>query len=174
METNKNNEIIINPSIKIDIYQSSGVPVKEIFTTGNFMINDILALLRANSINANIVHISKHINKSKYLLKEYFDIFKETCEYFKNQSKVMFDDETIICISAYADMDDYPEDEYFFNDQGTGDKELPVTDIIEEQLKYLEELGFVDINEYVNYEFGVDMVYGNSIGLKLINLSKNK
>ena len=70
---------------------------------------------------------------------------------------------------AYASTDRFPEDLFYIDDKDASKKKikLPIDDILKKEHKAFEKLGFVSINDYVQYENSEAFIYPNRIGLRL-------
>ena len=123
----------------------------------SFMINDIMGFLKDIDPTASVARLH-YLGKAK----------KEEFEEYINAHK---SDNNVICVAAYASKVEFPPEKYYLYeiDKEKGKKLLPLKEILERESKVLEECGFNDINEYVQYETQVPFIYPNEIGLKVIN-----
>lgn len=125
----------------------------------NFMCSDIRDLLRANNIEANIVHILNYDSEQE---KKYFNL-DNFCS--------MFTVDTVILTTAYVSTEEFPEDEWYLDKPEPGLKKIPVDDVIKRECDLLEAVGFININKLVGYESKEAYVYGNAIGRKIANIA---
>lgn len=138
--------------------------MNKIFDDGyedNFFTQDIIFTQAINGtmdINKEKIHM---LRIDDYLDKNKADIFKD---YMKN----MPEDELYIT-TAYISYEEFPYDEYYIfeNDKDVNKKPLPVNEVLERENKILEDAGFVNVNNYVGYEYKTAFIYPNEIGQKL-------
>lgn len=124
----------------------------------NFMCDDIKRLMLNNDIKGPIVHI---LNFDSEQEKKYF--------YLDNFCSV-FSDDTVILTTAYVSAEEFPEDEWYLDKPKPGLKKIPVNDILERESKLLESVGFININDFVQYEYKEAYIYGNEIGRKIASM----
>lgn len=89
-------------------------------------------------------------------------------------------DNDIIIVSSYLSKKEFPEDEYFLTDGKSGIlgcvttedirsmKPLPVLDVLIREGNRFKELGFIDINNYIEYQYKGSYVYDNNAGKIII------
>lgn len=141
-----------------------------------FMVEDVLgALMRMERTDATVVFI-----------QNYYGTQEEKQKYIKDLLSLCENQENILILSwAYVSTNEFKEDEYYdqhdFDEDyikesiEAGKKPIPFEDIIERESKMLESIGFVDINDFVGYEFSKAYVYGNSLGNNLVEfINQNK
>ncbi len=95
--------------------------------------------------------------------EEKSEAIKNICDHYK-------DDNYIICTAAYVDKDEFPEDMYYdpYTEPPVKGKEpVPYKEVLERESKMLEGLGFVNINNFVQYETKVAYIYPNALGKKI-------
>lgn len=120
---------------------------------------------------ADILHIklnSKNIANIESDEKDYDKALKEINDYCKK-----IGEKKIIIATADIKIEDYPEDKYVLNkyelEMFPDKKLIPVDKVLKEQSKIYEEAGFVNVNDYVGYEYKVAFIYPNEYGKKVIN-----
>lgn len=124
-------------------------------TDNSFMCEDVKELMKNKDIQGNIIHI---LNYDSAQEKKYFNL-DSFCS--------MFSSDTVILTTAYVSIEEFPEDEWYFDKPEPGLKKIPVDDIIERECKLLEAVGFININKLVGYESKEAYVYGNEVGRKI-------
>lgn len=127
----------------------------------SFFTQDIKGLI---DINKEKIHMIR-IDDDYYLDKNKADIFKD---YMKNKPE----DELYITI-AYISDKEFPYDEYYLfeaeKDISKNKSLIPVNEVLERENKILEDAGFVDVNNYVGYEYKTAFIFPNEIGQKVID-----
>lgn len=80
-------------------------------------------------------------------------------------------DEELVLTTAFISMDEFPEDKfYLFAVDATPDKkQIPVKEVLEREIKVYEAVGFVNINQFIDYEYKIAFVYPNKIGKRIID-----
>lgn len=129
--------------------------------TGDFFVCDARALV---GIAKNRVH---NLDVSDYLDKNKAEVLKEYLKDIPN-------DELYI-IEAYISVVEFPIDKYCLYD--TPNKRyplIPIDKVLTRENKIMEAAGFVNVNDYVDYEYKTAFVYPNEIGKKLIEIMKQK
>lgn len=123
----------------------------------NFFTQDIKGLMDINKEKIHVLRIDDYLDKNKA------DIFKD---YMKN----MPEDELYIT-TAYISDEEFPYDEYYIfeNDKDVNKKPLPVNEVLERENKIMEDAGFVNVNNYVGYEYKTAFIFPNEIGQKVID-----
>ena len=103
------------------------------------------------------------IDDNDYLDKNKADVFKD---YMKN----MPEDELYIT-TAYISCEEFSPNKYciFKNEKDVNKKLIPVNEVLERENKILEDAGFVDVNNYVGYEYKTAFIFPNEIGQKVID-----
>ena len=126
-----------------------------------FFLEDIAHALHIKLNSTNIANIESDKKVYNKALKEIKDYCKEIGE------------KKIIIATADIKKEDYPEDKYVLNEHELKmfpDKKLiPVDKVLKKQSKIYEEAGFVNVNDYVDYEYKVAFIYPNEYGKKVIN-----
>lgn len=129
----------------------------------SFFTHDIQALM---DIKRNRIHMIR-IDDDDYLDKNKADVFKD---YMKN----MPEDELYIT-TAYISAEEFPYTEYYFFetennlDLNKKKKHIPVNEVLERENKILEDAGFVNVNNYVDYGYKTAFIFPNEIGQKVID-----
>lgn len=153
----------VNPNMCVDFYHTSQFKDTDDHTllTGDFFVDDILSYLNEFNIEANIINVSKITRSSLPALTDFAHKYADS-------------NHSIVLATAYADKDDYPDDEYYYEDEGHGDKELPLDEIVRDNTEFFNKvMGFIDINFLTGYEYKNAMILGNNIGTALaINIGK--
>lgn len=132
---------------------------KESELRSSFMTEDIAGVLKELGSDAEIVELKYEYNDN---LKKEFD------EYFATHKS----ENAVFCTTAYASIKEFPLDKYYLGNMGEGDKPLPLEETLERDSKVLKECGFIDINNFVNYEYSVAFVYPNIPGLQVVEKIK--
>ena len=122
----------------------------------SFMVGDVAGILEELNSDAKIV-------KLKYQYNE--NLKKELDDYFAEHKL----DNTVFCIAAYVSTKEFPTDEYYCGNEGTGKKPLPLIEVLERDSKVLKECGFINVNEFIKYENSVAFIYPNEPGIQVIN-----
>lgn len=132
---------------------------KENIKMSPFIVSDIAGILEHIGDDINIIELSYEYNK---------DLNKELDSYFAiNKS-----DNVVFCIAAYISSKEFPKETYYLyeneEENKENKKELPVSIVLKRDSDVLTEYGFVNINEFIGYEYKVAFIYPNTIGLKVI------
>ncbi len=126
-----------------------------------FFLEDIAHALHIKLNSTNIANIESDE-------KDYDKALKEINDYCKK-----IGEKKIIIATADIKIEDYPEDKYVLNEYELKmfpDKKLiPVDKVLKKQSKIYEEAGFVNVNDYVDYEYKIAFIYPNEYGKKVIN-----
>lgn len=128
---------------------------KEYALKESFMVKDIAGILEELNSDAKIVELDYEYNEN--LKKELDDYF--SCRKLNN---------TVFCIAAYLSKKEFSPEEYYLYEEEEGKKPLPADEILERDSKVLIESGFVNVNDFVRYEYKVAFIYPNLIGLQVI------
>lgn len=128
----------------------------------NFFTQDIKGIMDIDKTKIHMLRIADYSDKDKA------DILKN---YMQNKPK----DELYIT-TAYISYEEFPESEYYiFEDEKDINKKLiPVNDVLKRENKILEEAGFVNVNNYVGYEYKTAFIYPNELGQKVIDTMNKK
>lgn len=130
----------------------------------SFMIQDCYGIDIGE--NYTIVELVKHPTSFDFNFQEFFDM------YIKGMIPMMesISEYPIVFITrAYVSTDRFPEDLFYIDDKDASKKKikLPIDDILKKEHEAFEKLGFVSINDYVQYENSEAFIYPNRIGLRL-------
>lgn len=136
------------------------------FSHGNFMLNDIISLLQSSTIKFPLTVVCiNSFDASTQLEKE--KILKDVISLFENR---LDNEKIVICTTAYISSIEFPEDKYQLTEhEANAEKKLliPVNEILKRESSLLDSLGFLDINNYVNYEYKRAYILNNEIGMKV-------
>lgn len=117
-------------------------------------IQDVLHIRLNNNNTANIESDEKDFEKA----------LKEIKDYCQNTG-----DKKIIIAVADIKTKDFPEEEYtLYVSKGCDKKLIPVDEVLKKTGKLYEEAGFINVNEYVGYEYETAFVYPNKYGKEII------
>lgn len=115
------------------------------------------------------------INRKRIHMLEAFDYLdKNKADAFKDYMKNMPEDELYIT-TAYISAEEFPYTEYYLfetennSDLNKNKKPIPVNEVLERENKILEDAGFVNVNNYVDYEYKTAFIFPNEIGQKVID-----
>lgn len=140
-----------------------------------FMIQDVLgALMRMERTDVTLVYI-----------QNYYGTQEEKAEFIKDLVSLFENKENVVILSwAYVSTDEFNEEEYYnqydFDKDyikesiEAGKKPIPFDEVIDRESKLLESVGFIDINNFVGYEYSKAYVYGNKLGNELANFVFDK
>lgn len=165
-EFNKRKYAIVNPhqsmyDFKIDtILPGSLGDVRK----HSFMIQDCYGIDIGEKYT--IVDLVNHPTSFDFNFQEFFDMFiKEMIPTMVSVSEYPI----VFITRAYVSTDRFPEDLFYIDDKDASKKKikLPIDDILKKEHKAFEKLGFVSINDYVQYENSEAFIYPNRVGLKL-------
>ena len=96
--------------------------------------------------------------------KDYEKALKEIKDYCQD-----IGDEKIIIAVADIKTKDFPEEEYTLSVSKDYNKKLiPIDEVLKKIGKLYEDAGFVNVNEYVGYEYQTAFVYPNEYGKEII------
>lgn len=135
-----------------------------------FMIEDMLSLLiRMERNDATVVFIQNYYGTQEEKVKT----IKEVLSLFENKDNV------VILTWAYVSTDEFKEEEYYnqydfdkdyINESvENGKKPIPFDEVIERESKLLEDIGFIDINDFIGYEYSKAYLYDNTLGNEVVN-----
>ncbi len=130
-----------------------------------FFLEDIAHALHIKLNSTNIANIESDE-------KDYDKALKEINDYCKK-----IGEKKIIIATADIKIEDYPQDKYVLKyglnkyelEMFPDKKLIPVDKVLKEQSKIYEEAGFVNVNDYVGYEYKVAFIYPNEYGKEVIN-----
>lgn len=128
----------------------------------NFFTQDIKGIMDIDKTKIHMLRIADYSDKDKA------DVLKN---YMKNKPK-----NELYITTAYISYEEFPESEYYiFEDKKDINKKLiPVNDVLERENKILEDAGFVNVNNYVSYEYKTAFIYPNELGQKIIDAMNKK
>lgn len=137
------------------------ITAEHLDTRSSFMVQDIAGVVKELGLDVKIQELYYCYNEN---LKKEFD------EYFELHKL----ENTVFCITAYVSAEEFPKEEYYLyeDDKQEGKKPLPVNEVLERDSKVLTECGFININDFVNYEYKVAFIYPNTPGLQVIEKIK--
>lgn len=92
-------------------------------------------------------------------------------------------EDSIIITTACASTIEFPEDKYMLpNDDvsheqsdsivDNGKEIIPIKEVLDREVEMLESCGFKDFNFYVKYNTARAMIYGNDLGIAIINKAR--
>lgn len=129
-----------------------------------FIVQDILGILKALGMEEKLFYFEYAFPINNKGAKAILDVIK---------------DDIIITTAAVKEFA-FPESKYYcstmFNEKEQdkeGKFDLPFDNILDITCELLEELGFVNINDFVQYEFSVAYIYPNEKGKKVIEYIKS-
>lgn len=126
--------------------------------TGSFFTNDVEAVSDIKRDKIHDLNLSDYMDKNKEgVLKDYLKDVPE---------------DELYLITAYISEDEFPEDEYILYGNEEGKKLIPVDEILERENSIMEDAGFVNVNDYVDYEYKTAFIYPNEAGKKVIEAMK--
>ena len=97
------------------------------------------------------------LEERKQLIKQCIDIITNECG-----------NDCVILIDSFVSHREYPRSKYTLYETMEKEKEvIPVKNILKRESEMFTELGFININDYIEYAYKEAFVYGNSNG-KLI------
>lgn len=80
-------------------------------------------------------------------------------------------EDTVVLTTAYISTDLYPESEWRLPgdcDEADNRKVIPVGSVLEKEAELLEAVKFVNVNDFVRYEYKEAYVWPNNIGKRVI------
>lgn len=126
--------------------------------TGSFFTDDVEAV---SDIKRDKIH---DLDLSDYMDKSKADVLKD---YLKDVPE-----DGLYLITAYISEDEFPEDEYILYGREEGKKLIPADEILKRENSIMEDAGFVNVNDYVDYEYKTAFIYPNEAGRKVIEAMK--
>lgn len=162
----------------LSIYKiKSKEDIEKLQFDGNFMISDICGAIYYEIIpiisEVTLVCINGYdgLNHNPLNQDEKKKIIEYCLDLFKDNNNC------IICTTAYVSTSEFPETEWEIDPEKAekyGKKLIDVESVVERDGKVLQELGFININFYVDYTTKEAYVYGNDLGQIVYNyLIKN-
>lgn len=129
----------------------------------SFMAQDIASTLHVLNLPATIIMI------------HYFEASQEEKEKaIKNTLDVILKDcnfklPPVICINSYISAEEFPPEKYYLNEYAKeeGKIQLPVDEILNREDELITKLGFININDYVKYQYQTAYIYPTEIGKKV-------
>ena len=95
-----------------------------------------------------------------------FDRICQWNRYFEGLSE-----DTVVLTTAYISTDLYPESEWRLPgdcDEADNRKVIPVGSVLENEAALLEAVKFVNVNDFVRYEYKEAYVWPNNIGKRVV------
>ena len=80
-------------------------------------------------------------------------------------------EDTVVLTTAYISTDLYPESEWRLPgdcDEADNRKVIPVGSVLEKEAELLEAVKFVNVNDFVRYEYKEAYVWSNNIGKRVV------
>ena len=161
-EKDINIEVINNDDY--DIYCSATVYPRSGETEYSFIIQDVICILKELGMEEKLFQFEYSFPINRKAAKSILDSKK---------------DDVIIAKAAVKEIA-FPESKYYcstmFNEKEQdkeGKFDLPFDNILDITCELLEELGFVSINDFVQYKFSVAYIYPNEKGKKVIEYIKS-
>lgn len=80
-------------------------------------------------------------------------------------------EDTVVLTTAYISTDLYPESEWRLPgdcDEADNRKVIPVGSVLEKKAELLEAVKFVNVNDFVRYEYKEAYVWPNNIGKRVV------
>lgn len=80
-------------------------------------------------------------------------------------------EDTVVLTTAYISTDLYPESEWRLPgdcDEADNRKVIPVGSVLEKEAELLEAVKFVNVNDFVRYEYKEAYVWPNNIGKRVV------
>ena len=128
---------------------------------GNFMINDIASAMKQLGIFVPIICIHSYDgsqNEKEEIISDIVKIFDMV-----NGRGNQF----VLCTTSYVSTSEFPESEWHINEElakKENKKLIPVNKILDRDSELLEDIGWININEYVQYEMKRAYIYSNEYG----------
>lgn len=128
---------------------------------GNFMINDIASAMKQLRIFVPIICIHSYDgsqNEKEEIISDIVKIFDMV-----NGRGNQF----VLCTTSYVSTSEFPESEWHINEElakKENKKLIPVNKILDRDSELLEDIGWININEYVQYEMKRAYIYSNEYG----------
>ena len=130
-----------------------------------FMVDDVISLAKSYGITISDSKIhnicsdaaTKEIKVSE--LKEF---------------TLKADESELILATAFISTEEFPESEYYlYKSENNGSKKpIPVNEVLARESEIYEAAGFVNINNFVGYEYKIAFIYPNKSGKKIIKAIK--
>lgn len=131
---------------------------------GNFMINDIAGAMKQLGIFVPIVCIHSYDSSQNEKEEIISDIVK------------LFDmangrgNQFVLCTTSYVSTSEFPESEWHINEdlaKKENKKLIPVNKILDRDSELLEDIGWININGYVQYDLKRAYIYSNEYGNRI-------
>lgn len=152
-ETSISKKVILNVGFRND---GKAYVIAE--PANSFFLEDLCGILEEADINCQIVNI---VN---------FNVEQSLKHNLLNNFCSQFDESTLIITVAYISAEEFPETEYYLYDEEPNKKKIPVTEVLQRECKLLEDIGFINVNKYVKYEYKDAYIYGNKIGQRVSDI----
>lgn len=135
--------------------------VKDYGFTGSFFTEDIKGIIDIDNDKIHDIDVIDYLDKNKA------EVLKE---YLKN-----IPNDELYIIEAYISEDEFPKDKYHLYEFEQSELPLiPVDKVLERENKIMEDAGFVNVNNYVDYEYKTAFIYPNEIGKKVIDIMNER
>ena len=95
--------------------------------------------------------------------------FDRSCQW--NRYLEGLSEDTVVLTTAYISTDLYPESEWRLPgdcDEADNRKVIPVGSVLEKEAELLEAVKFVNVNDFVRYEYKEAYVWPNNIGKRVV------
>lgn len=163
---NKRKYAIVNPRPSIYDFKIDTILPESLENVSkySFMIQDCYGIDIGEKYT--IVELVKHPTSFDFNFQEFFDMYiKGIIPMMEKVSEYPI----VFLTRAYVSTDRFPEDLFYIDDKDASKKKmkLPIDDILKKEHKAFEKLGFVSINDFVQYENSEAFIHPNRIGLKL-------
>lgn len=131
---------------------------------GNFMINDIAGAMKQLGIFVPIVCIHSYDSSQNEKEEIISDIVK------------LFDmangrgNQFVLCTTSYVSTSEFPESEWDISKdlaKKENKKLIPVNKILDRDSELLEDIGWININGYVQYDLKRAYIYSNEYGNRI-------
>lgn len=123
--------------------------------------DDVKEILQSLGItNAKILMLQQEQIGSK---------FDRICQW--NRYLEGLSEDTVVLTTAYISTDLYPESEWRLPgdcDEADNRKVIPVGSVLEKEAELLEAVKFVNVNDFVRYEYKEAYVWPNNIGKRVV------
>ena len=124
--------------------------------TKSFLVSDIESFIRFTNPDSKIIRLTYGYKSDK-------SDFEPIIEKYKDNDNV------VVCTTAYISTVEYPQDLYYLDKPEDNKLPLPVDYVLNRGSKLLTELGFIDVNDFVQYEYQVAFIYPNKLGQYVID-----
>lgn len=164
LQTNNCKDVDIHSVINEDDYDiHAGVTVfpREDSEYNNypFIVQDVLGLEKELGMKEELLYLDYS-----------FPCYKDMINYYIESKK-----DKVIITDAYVSTIAFPENKYYCSacynvseEEKIGKFDVPFDEALEISCNFLESLGFININYYVQYQNKVAYIYPNELGKKII------